>query len=157
MIGLNGVYKMVIFLKNQIEKLFPTLKKEGYKITSPETNFYNCIAWAIEDDAKRWDPTPFSGYYWPADIPTEVTMTTFIMLFNKYGYAKCDTKDHEEGCQKIAIYMDKKGAPQHVARQLDNGKWTSKLGDFEDIEHNNLEGLEGKEYGEARVYLKRKK
>ena len=28
----------------------------------------------------------------------------------------------------------------HAARQLPSGKWTSKLGDADDIEHNTLEG-----------------
>lgn len=74
---------------NEIEKLFPSLKKEGYSITSPETTFYNCIAWAIEDDTKRWDPTPFSGYYWPENVPTLVSVGTYMHLFSKYGYAKC--------------------------------------------------------------------
>lgn len=145
---------MDTLLKTQIEKLFPNLKKEGYKITSPETQFYNCIAWAVEDDTKRWDP---SGYYWPTDIPTEITVNTFILLFNKYGYEKCANRKREEGYQKIAMYIDKSGIPQHVARQLDGGKWTSKIGSLEDIEHNSLEGLVGDEYGIAGIYLKKKK
>lgn len=31
----------------------------------------------------------------------------------------------------------------HVARQLPDGRWTSKLGPDEDIEHNDLHALEG--------------
>jgi hypothetical protein len=59
------------------------------------------------------------------------------------------------GFEKIAIYvLDEK--PQHAARQLPNGKWTSKLGQYEDIEHNALEGLEGSIYGYVACVMKRR-
>jgi hypothetical protein len=48
------------------------------------------------------------------------------------------------------------GSPEHVSRQLESGKWTSKIGRLEDIEHPTLAALEGKEYGKAKVMLKRK-
>ncbi|HEX4644075.1 MAG TPA: hypothetical protein VH598_00545, partial [Verrucomicrobiae bacterium] len=35
----------------------------------------------------------------------------------------------------------------HAAIQTEDGKWRSKLGDFEDIEHNLLSSLEGTWYG----------
>ena len=41
----------------------------------------------------------------------------------------------QDGYEKIAIYaLD--GEPTHAARQLDTGRWTSKLGKHEDIEHD---------------------
>lgn len=62
----------------------------------------------------------------------------------------------EEKYQKIAIYNDYDNLPTHVARQLPNGKWTSKLGQDEDIEHNNLQGLTGRPgYGEVACIMKR--
>ena len=42
----------------------------------------------------------------------------------------------------------------HATRQLPNGKWTSKLGDWEDISHE-LEGIEGEKYGNIYQILKR--
>ena len=48
--------------------------------------------------------------------------------------------------------------PQRFARQLLNGRWTSKLGDFEDIEHAAPEELEGDgryEYGQIVAFLRR--
>jgi hypothetical protein len=56
--------------------------------------------------------------------------------------------------QKIAIYIDVSGTPTHAARQLPNGKWTSKLGWLEDIEHE-LDGLTGDRYGCVAQILKR--
>ena len=41
-----------------------------------------------------------------------------------------------------------------MARQLDSGKWASKLGKLEDIEHD-LTGVEGKVYGKVAQYLKK--
>jgi hypothetical protein len=43
----------------------------------------------------------------------------------------------------------------HAARSLPNGRWTSKLGNGEDIEHITLAVLEGDLYGKVRVFLKR--
>jgi hypothetical protein len=43
---------------------------------------------------------------------------------------------------------------KHAARQLPSGRWTSKIGVLEDIEHS-LRDLEGDEYGTATVLMKR--
>lgn len=42
------------------------------------------------------------------------------------------------------------GIPSHAARQLPNGRWTSKCGQAEDIEHD-LRDLEGRLYGKGCV------
>ena len=44
--------------------------------------------------------------------------------------------------RKIAIFVDDEGVPTHAARQLQSAVWTSKLGDWEDIEHDSLAALE---------------
>ena len=44
-----------------------------------------------------------------------------------------------------------------MLRQLENGKWTSKLGPLEDIEHASLEGVTGAQYGQVVQMLRRKK
>ncbi len=46
------------------------------------------------------------------------------------------------------------GVPKHAARQLPNGRWTSKCGELEDIEHA-LEGVVGIWYGTVAHLLKR--
>ncbi|MEH2465522.1 DUF7689 domain-containing protein [Nostoc sp.] len=71
------------------------------------------------------------------------------------GYEVCQSDVLEEGFQKIAIYTDSNKVPTHIARQLPTGKWTSKLGSLEDIEHNNLQGLTGNPaYGELTYIIK---
>ena len=68
-----------------------------------------------------------------------------------------DNLDLEPGYEKVCIYTSDDGSPQHVARQLASGTWTSKIGSLEDIEHSTVAALEGKEYGTAKVIMKRKR
>lgn len=68
--------------------------------------------------------------------------------------------DLEAGIEKIAIYVDANGVPTHAARQLADGTWTSKLGEWEDIQHKTLEAMEdsrglGLGYGKVKLILKR--
>jgi hypothetical protein len=65
----------------------------------------------------------------------------------------------EAGFEKIALHA-KTGLfgellPTHAAYQLDNGNWTSKLRDFEDIEHMRVGCLDGPQYGTVVQYMKR--
>lgn len=146
-----------------LERLFPNLAKTGYLLTSPETDEYNCIAWAAEDNEQYWDPAPFdpdSDYYWPENVPRELTLGAYIKVYETLGYIVCNTSLYEKGFQKVAIYFNTKTRqPTHVARQLNDGTWTSKLGKLQDITHYKLEGLEGgldyDDYGEAIAFMKR--
>lgn len=104
----------------------------------------------MEELQHRWDP---NSYYWPRGVPREVTMEAFIQAFRTRGYEVCENSNLEPGFQKIAIYADKAGDPTHAARQLENGVWTSKMGDYEDIEHKNLECL--RDYGIVVKYMRR--
>jgi|HubBroStandDraft_4_1064222.scaffolds.fasta_scaffold875356_2 hypothetical protein len=131
-------------------KELPNLKTSDYKETSKSTISYNCLAWAAEEPKRRWDP---NSYYWPLGVPREITKEAFISAFATKGYEVCADPYPELGFQKIAIYFDKEGDPTHAARQLENGLWTSKLGDYEDVEHKTLECM--KDYGEAAVYMRR--
>ena len=63
----------------------------------------------------------------------------------------------EPDFQKIAIYADSQNIPRHIARQLPNGEWTSKIGQYEDIQHRNLNLLTGDPpaYGNVVEVMKR--
>ena len=135
----------------RIEALFPNLVETGYRITSPESRKYNCIAWAVGDDKNWWWPDTDA---WPDDITAEENLETFIRLFNAFGYDICQSDLLEDGFERVAIYTDRSDIPTHVAKQLPNGKWTSKLGSLEDIEHS-LQALEGREYGKVVMIMKR--
>jgi hypothetical protein len=136
----------------------PNLSPNQYQITSPETSDYNCIAWGAEEDDRRWDPTN-PEQYWPDGVPRELTLAAFIQAYQSIGYVPCESVEFEPTFQKVAIYTRDDGQPDggqptHVARQLPNGKWTSKMGELEDIEHE-LDGLRGFYYGDVAHILKR--
>lgn len=131
---------------------FPNLDREGYSVESPYDPNYNCIAWAAGDVFRYWWPK--RPAYWPPTIPEDTSIETFTSLFEALGYSVCLEAEFEEGYEKVAIYA-LGGEVQHAARQLQNGKWTSKLGQDIDIEHT-LAGLEGGLYGDVVKILKRK-
>nr|WP_263012506.1 MULTISPECIES: hypothetical protein [unclassified Laspinema] len=136
----------------------PNLSADQYQITSDETSEYNCIAWAAGEDDRWWDPTDPDGY-WPDGVPRELTLAAFIQAYETLDYVPCDSAELESGFQKIAIYTKEdaipdRGQPTHVVRQFLDGKWKSKIGDLEDIEHP-LDGLTGFYYGSIAQILKR--
>ena len=83
-------------------------------------------------------------------------MGTYKLLFALRGYADCKDGNLDEGYEKVALFVDARGHPKHVARQLPDGRWTSKLGRNIDIEHPDLSAVECATYGKPTVFLRRK-
>ncbi|MBI4827208.1 MAG: hypothetical protein HY804_00060 [Nitrospinae bacterium] len=137
--------------RENLESSFSRLRETSFEITSEETIDYNCIAWAAGDTERWWWP---GGYFWPDNAPDGVSQKTFLDTFMKMGFEICKNGDIESGFEKIALYVDDDKQPTHMARQLPNGKWTSKCGRLEDISHD-LEGLEGPAYGRVTYFLRR--
>ena len=137
-----------------ITAAFPRLKRHSLLLTSPPTPAYNCIGWAAEDPARFWWPDPQGFAYWPAGVSRTEEIPSFVAAFALLGYAPCADGSHERQYQKLAIFADQNGKPTHMARQLKNGQWTSKLGREEDIAHS-IYGLESGRYGNVVQYLKR--
>ena len=71
---------------------------------------------------------------WPAGVTRAETVEAFRDAFAALGYVVCDNDQPEAGYEKIALFA-LAGAPKHAARQLPGGRWTSKLGIMEDMEH----------------------
>jgi len=85
-------------------------------------------------------------------------MDAFIRAYGTLGYVACTDGELEDGFQKIAIYAEFIGGiptPTHAAIQLDDGRWASKIGDFEDIEHLTVEDLTCPSYGSPALYMRR--
>ena len=137
----------------KLESLFPNLLNGKYKITSPESIKYNCIAWAAGDNQNWWEPF---YYNWPGGATFDISIGSIISAFKILGYEPCDNSNFENNYEKVAIYVEY-GEFTHLARQLDSGNWTSKLGTLEDIEHQTLKALEDSDYGKVAVILKRPK
>jgi hypothetical protein len=140
----------------RLERIFPALRGKTYLVSSPPTRDYNCIAWAAGDTVRWWWPDQFSTSddpYWPPGVPREETVEAFRQLFATLGYEVCNDDRLEEGYEKVAIFAYT-GVPKHAARQLPSGRWTSKLGQMEDIEHD-LHDLTGMVYGSFALVMKR--
>jgi len=130
---------------------FPRLTPENHRISSPLSTDYNCIAWSAHDTDHWWQP----GVYWPIETSTsDYGIAALMRVFQSLGYDLCEGYPLEEGFEKVALY----GSNQfytHAARQLPNGKWTSKLGASEDIEHEQPEDVAGGIYGQVVMFMKR--
>lgn len=137
----------------ELESMFPQLAASPYAITSPRSPHYNCVAWAAgRDDVWMW-PDPFGQAWWPAEATRKETIDAFIEVFALLGYERCETAQAEAGFEKLALFAVQ-GRPTHAARQLPDGRWTSKCGSREDIAHI-LDALAGTNYGEVAVIVRR--
>jgi hypothetical protein len=133
---------------------FPSLTESNCQLTSPADEGYNCIAWAAEDSDRWWWPDAQEQNYWPSKVPRSVSVEAFEAAFRQLGYSEKSNSSYEANKQKVAIFVDPHGMPTHAARQLNNGQWTSKLGQQVDIAHE-LSALEGPAYGKIAVVLAR--
>jgi len=137
------------------EAEIPGLSHGNYRVSSPATGRYNCIAFAADDTMRWWWPDAEGDGYWPIGVAREETIEAFVQAFATLGYAPCADQTHTAGFDKVAIYADGK-VPTHAAKQLADGRWISKLGDWEDIEHDTLESLEGRPfYGKVALVMQR--
>ncbi len=142
-----------VFVKDPILRAFPLLTGR-YRHTSPQTPDYNCIAWAAGDSTRFWWPrTP---YYWPPGVARDETLAGFVAAYATLGYAPCDDGVFVAGQEKVALY-GRPDKPLHAARQLETGKWTSKLGSSVDIEHDSVLGVCSAQYGVLLQILARKR
>ncbi|HTS40668.1 MAG TPA: hypothetical protein VMH84_09035 [Xanthobacteraceae bacterium] len=137
------------------EQDFPNLG--SYEETSRATGSYNCFAFAVEEQHRWWDPTPHVSYYWPANTDRDHSISTIIGIYKGYGYEICENGELEPDFDKIVLYDNNRGGINHVARQLPDGRWTSKMGPDEDIAHATPDALAGDEYGTPKYFMSRLK
>jgi hypothetical protein len=131
---------------------FPRLTDRNFRQTSPADVGYNCVAWSAGDTTRWWQP----GIYWP--VPTardNYSVGALEQAFRSMGYEECPDESLEPGFEKVALY----GFGflyTHAARQMPSGKWTSKLGKAEDIEHDAPDDVAGGLYGEVVQFMRRR-
>ena len=134
------------------DDFFPNLVGSGYEITSDASNVYNCIAWALGITTEWWD---YQGDNpWPSSVPRNQEVETLVLLFAGMGYSVCGSDAREADYEKIAIYTDN-SEWTHAARQLENGRWTSKIGQLKDITNPSVASLEGGYYGSVHCIMRR--
>ena len=139
-----------------IEEQFSRLEHEGYAVTSESDYEYNCVAYAAGETDRWWSHLEESGYYWPDHASRTPLIQSLVEVFTGLGYEPCTDADDESGFQKVALYS-KQGNWTHVAVQLPDGNWSSKLGLEEDIHHRTPESLTGESYGEVHCIMRRRR
>jgi hypothetical protein len=139
-----------------LEAIFPGLAGKTCHITSPKEDAYNCIAWSLGITSNRWWPDKEGQGYWPTGVPRDATIDAFRLMFTSVGFEPCPDASLESDFEKVALFASETRVPKHAARQLATGRWTSKLGIFEDIEHD-LRDIEGSVYGSVVLIMKRKR
>ena len=135
-------------------RAFPNLTPANHRIIGPASASYNCIAWSGHDTTRWWQPG--SQYYWP--LPTteaDCGVGDLVAAFASLGFVECENGQPEANFEKIAIYAIAQFEYTHAARQLPSGKWTSKLGHEELIEHDTPEDVAGGVYGTLFQFMKR--
>ena len=136
---------------------FPNLRDEDWRQTSEIDPVYNCVAYAAGRTDVFWWPDPFApplDDYWPTNVTREETIEAFVELYATFHYEPCTDGSLESGYEKVVIYAIST-TPTHAARQLPDGTWTSKLGTYEDIQHHDLECLNGPCYGQPVRFMRR--
>jgi hypothetical protein len=130
---------------------FPRLTQQNHRITSAASPEYNCIAWSAGATDRWWQP----GRYWPIESPPgDYGIGILERAFMALGFQDCVDGSLEDGFAKVALYGSSLFYT-HAARQLPSGKWSSKLGRSEDIEHDSPDDVAGGVYGELVQFMKR--
>jgi len=130
---------------------FPVLTADKYNKTSEPTFDYNCVAWALGRTDINLGPPGF-GYGWPLDCPS-AKIDNFVEFFKYHGFKVSPKGEFETDKEKIVIFSNE-GWFTHVAKLVKSGRWTSKLGDEMDCEHDLL-AVEGPLYGSPDTYMER--
>jgi hypothetical protein len=137
-------------LPKHILRLFPNLNALNHHVTSPADARYNCAAWAAGDTTKWWD----RFQYWPKATARTDAREAAEAAFASIGFVRCEDGRLEDRFEKIAIY-ERSGRWTHVARQLPDGHWTSKLGQAQDICHKTVSALFSDTYGRSVAFMQR--
>ena len=140
-------------MSRDLEEFFPNLAGSGFEITGEASGGYNCIAWALGITSEPWDALDPDAY-WPPSIPRDDLIVTVMRLFASEGFSLCEDDAPEPSYEKIALYAFV-GQFTHVAKQLPDGRLTSKLGDLEVIPHPSLSSLAGGIYGNIHCIMRR--
>ena len=112
-------------------------------------SYTDCIAWAAGEQDRWWWPDPTGQHYWPDGAPCDESLQAFLHVFGELGYDLAGD-DESAGASDVVALFAKDGRVTHACRRVGDGRWTSKLGNLEDISHD-LRALEGNEYGRVQT------
>jgi hypothetical protein len=151
---------------------FPLLVFDPYfDVISEGSERYNCCAWAYQAGCVWMWPrvkgereTVGVQRFWPTGFAHDRCVLNFIEVFQHAGYQLCDEWEHEAGFQKIALYtyLDTIDC-SHVAKEITEvitenvdiiGHWSSKMGQWNLIQHGSPYALDYGVYGNVYCIMK---
>jgi len=113
--------------RRALEKTFKKLSSTNYRVTSNAAS-YNCLAYAAGDTRVPWDPIGEPFAYWPRRVPKNRKPSTIKLIFARQGFKPRADGSLDPAFEKVAILSVSENEYGHVAIQLPNGSWSSKLG-----------------------------
>ena len=135
---------------------FPKLGSDtNFKVNSPCTGVYNCIAFAMGLTDRWVDTFSAPGHWWPPIAERSESKESLIKAFEYMGYEICDAADIEDGYEKVVLFC-KDDSWTHAAKIIANGVEHSKFGIGWDAIHSGNHIFQGSSYGDEYAYMKRK-
>src|ERR1700733_11995080 len=110
-----------------IERDFPSLTPENYKLTSNADFNYNCLAFVLGDDKNWWEPPGEFGFYWPPGFSKDLRVETAVSIIKLHGFIVEFEKHSEPTSGAVAIYA--KGQEWTHFAKYTGDQWISKLGE----------------------------
>lgn len=130
-------------------RYLPNMKEgENFIFTSTATDDYNCCSWALGNDEENIILYTAEGAY-------DTRLSSYVDYYKSIGFRECKDGEFREGYSTIVIFA-LGDEFTHVARRKDSTTWASKLGEWEDIEHSDLDSLSGDYYGNPVIFLEMK-
>jgi hypothetical protein len=129
-----------------------------YLCRSDEDETYNCLSWVAGDNTRHWFPGALEGtrgVYWP-NRSKSLKTEDVIAAFELHGFSSCTNGSLEIDIEKIAFFSDGDNDVRHAAWQRETGAWSSKLGNYEDVDHMELRLFEGG-YGVLKAFMQKRR
>lgn len=134
----------------------PRATPDNSEARSPQTIDYNCLAFAAGETTRWWEPYVIPptqpGVFWPSEVRPDNGVDDWVAALATVGFMPCADGSLDPQLVKVAI-LGVGDTAEHATRQLANGRWVSKLGGLEDIEHDTPEAVGGADYGEVLRFL----
>lgn len=148
--------------RQELIRHFPSLASDpNFRINSPSTASYNCIAWAMGFE-KRWvsycsDPivnaVAIRFIWWPQGVQVSNHRDALIQAFEVLGFEITQDNDYDPYYDKVVLYC--KGSYwTHASRIVANGIEHSKFGELWDAYHSH-DIFRGTDYGEPFAFMQR--
>lgn len=136
--------------------VFPNLRDdENFKILSPQTQVYNCIAWAMNFNDRWVDIAEIPGHWWPNGVVKSLSPDALVQAFEAVGFETTSDKTPEDGYDKVVLYKNTSREEwTHASRIITESIGYSKFGAEWDG-HHSIYSISGNVYGTPYCWMKR--